>query len=65
MAWPVPTATTFTSIPLALLNSGRRWTNSPDCSVDVVEAIRMLGVFAIENVAINAIGISVKALKSW
>src|SRR5713101_4106149 len=37
-AWPVPCATTFTSIPVLALNSGRMWPNSPESCVDVVEA---------------------------
>ena len=41
IAWPVPTATTFTAMPVALANSGSRWPNRPDCSVDVVDAITM------------------------
>ena len=34
-------ATTFTSMPLAFLNSGSRWPNRPDCSVEVVDATTM------------------------
>ena len=37
-AWPVPTATTRTLMPVFFVNSGRMWPNKPDCSVDVVEA---------------------------
>ena len=37
-AWPVPCDTTFTSIPVLVLNSGRRWPNSPESWVEVVEA---------------------------
>ena len=37
IAWPVPTATTRTSIPVLSWNSGSRWPNSPDCSVEVVD----------------------------
>ncbi len=40
-AWPVPSATTRTSMPLACLKAGSRWANRPDCSVEVVEAITM------------------------
>ena len=41
-ACPVPTATTLTPIPLAAVNFGSRKPNSPDCSVDVVEATVMV-----------------------
>ena len=37
-AWPVPCATTFTSIPVLALNSGRIWPNRPESCVEVVEA---------------------------
>ena len=37
-AWPVPTATTLTPIPVAAVNFGSNWLNNPDCSVDVVDA---------------------------
>src|SRR5436190_2243151 len=37
-AWPVPCATTFTSMPVLALNSGRIWPNRPESCVDVVEA---------------------------
>src|SRR2546421_12931575 len=37
-AWPVPCATTFTSMPVVALNSGRIWLNRPESCVDVVEA---------------------------
>ena len=42
MACPVPSATTLTSTPVALVKAGSRCPNNPDCSVDVVEAITML-----------------------
>src|SRR5215468_4530687 len=41
-AWPVPLATTFTSMPVLALNSGRMWRNRPESSVEVVEATTML-----------------------
>ena len=37
-AWPVPCATTFTSMPVFALNSGRMWPNRPESCVEVVEA---------------------------
>jgi hypothetical protein len=37
-ACPVPTATTFTWMPVRAEKRGRMKLNSPDCSVDVVEA---------------------------
>src|SRR6266404_1793984 len=37
-ACPVPTATTFTAMPVLPVNRGSRKPNSPDCSVEVVEA---------------------------
>src|SRR5512139_3013559 len=37
-AWPVPCATTFTSIPVWALNNGRIWPNMPESCVEVVEA---------------------------
>src|SRR5262249_16821569 len=40
-AWPVPCATTFTSMPVLALNSGRMWPNRPESCVDVVEAATM------------------------
>src|SRR5262249_9528700 len=40
-AWPVPCATTFTSMPVLALNSGRMWPNRPESCVDVVEATTM------------------------
>src|SRR5690554_376945 len=40
-ACPVPTATTRTSMPLAFLNLGRIESNSPEFSVEVVEARMM------------------------
>ena len=40
-AWPVPSATTRTWIPVFFSNSGSRCLNSPDCSVEVVEATVM------------------------
>ncbi len=42
-AWPVPTATTLTCTPLAWVKAGSKWANSPDCSVEVVEATTMDG----------------------
>jgi hypothetical protein len=36
-----PTATTFTPMPVALVKTGRRCPNRPDCSVDVVDATVM------------------------
>jgi hypothetical protein len=45
-AWPVPRATTLTSMPVAFLNSGSRCVNRPDCSVEVVEAMTMLWALA-------------------
>src|SRR5690606_16244682 len=41
--WPVPSATTFTSMPLACLNCGRMWPKRPDCSVEVVDATTIEG----------------------
>ena len=40
-AWPVPSATTRTLIPVSFSNNGNRCPNRPDCSVDVVEATTM------------------------
>src|SRR5689334_11259209 len=40
-AWPVPSATTRTSIPVLALKAGSRWPNRPDCSVEVVDATTM------------------------
>src|SRR5262245_48095624 len=40
-AWPVPCATTFTSMPVFALNSGRMWLNRPESCVEVVEATTM------------------------
>ena len=40
-AWPVPCATTRTSIPLIASNSGRMWPKRPEASVEVVEATVM------------------------
>ena len=37
-AWPVPTATTRTSMPVACLKAGSNCLNRPDCSVEVVDA---------------------------
>src|SRR5262245_3566732 len=37
-AWPVPWATTFTSMPVLALNSGRMWPNRPESCVEVVDA---------------------------
>ena len=37
-AWPVPCATTFTSMPVLALNIGRMWPNRPESCVEVVEA---------------------------
>ena len=37
-AWPVPCDTTFTSMPVLALNSGRMWPNRPESCVEVVEA---------------------------
>src|SRR5215510_6691311 len=37
-AWPVPWATTLTSMPVLALNSGRMWPNRPESCVEVVEA---------------------------
>src|SRR6266851_4082126 len=42
-AWPVPTATTRTAMPVFLVKAGRRWPKRPDCSVEVVEATVMKG----------------------
>jgi hypothetical protein len=33
-------------MPVACLNAGSKWENNPDCSVDVVEAMTMLGACA-------------------
>ena len=41
MAWPVPTAITRTVTPVALVNRGRMWPNSPEFCVEVVEATVM------------------------
>src|SRR6516164_6637709 len=40
-AWPVPWATTLTTMPVFCLNRGRIKPNSPESSVEVVEATRM------------------------
>src|SRR5215831_18860759 len=40
-AWPVPWATTLTTMPVLALNSGRMRPNKPESCVDVVEATRM------------------------
>ena len=40
-AWPVPSATTRTLMPVSFSKMGRRKPNRPDCSVDVVEATVM------------------------
>src|SRR5215831_5633677 len=40
-AWPVPRATTLTSMPVFCLNSGRMWPNRPESCVEVVEATTM------------------------
>ncbi len=40
-AWPVPTATTCTSMPVAFVKAGSRCLKRPDCSVEVVEATVM------------------------
>ncbi len=39
IAWPVPTATTRTSIPVSAVNGGNRYSKSPEFCVDVVEAM--------------------------
>jgi hypothetical protein len=36
-AWPVPSATTRTLMPLAFSKAGSRWPKRPDCSVEVVD----------------------------
>jgi hypothetical protein len=41
------------SMPAAFLNSGNSVVNSPDCSVEVVDAITIGFVCAIENVAVS------------
>src|SRR5262249_27305146 len=40
-AWPVPWATTLTSMPVLALNSGRMWPNRPESCVEVVDATTM------------------------
>jgi hypothetical protein len=45
-AWPVPSATTRTSMPVCFVNAGSRCLNSPDCSVEVVDATTMNDVCA-------------------
>src|SRR5262245_36402969 len=40
-AWPVPRATTLTSMPVFCLNSGRMWPNRPESCVEVVDATTM------------------------
>src|SRR5262245_10196449 len=40
-AWPVPCASTLTSMPVLALNSGRMWLNRPESCVEVVEATTM------------------------
>ena len=40
-ACPVPSATTRTSMPVFFWKTGSRCLNSPDCSVEVVEATVM------------------------
>src|SRR6516162_999651 len=37
-AWPVPRATTLTTMPVFCLNSGRMWPKRPESCVEVVEA---------------------------
>ena len=71
MAWPVPTATTLVSTPVACLNAGSRWPNKPDCSVDVVDAMVMdwaitaglAAMNAIETIAICARQMDARGLK--
>ena len=40
-AWPVPCAMTRTSMPVFSVNFGRRYSNRPDASVEVVDATVM------------------------
>ena len=48
IACPVPSATTLTSTPVALVKTGSRCPNNPDCSVEVVDAItRLLWAWAV------------------
>ena len=61
IACPVPTATTLTSSPVAFLNSGSRWPNRPDCSVDVVDAMVM--DCAIAAPAVNAKAMPMQAAR--
>ena len=41
MAWPVPTATTRTSMPVLAVNIGSRCLKSPEFSVEVVDCTMM------------------------
>jgi hypothetical protein len=41
MAWPVPLATTRTSMPVLSSNFGSSQSNSPESAVEVVEATMM------------------------
>src|SRR5882724_8270930 len=41
MAWPVPLATTRTSMPVFFVNNGSRYSNSPESWVEVVDATTM------------------------
>src|SRR5262249_6496944 len=41
MAWPVPLATTRTSMPVFLVKIGSRYSNSPESCVEVVDATTM------------------------
>src|SRR5579859_6988926 len=53
-AWPVPTATTFTAMPLCAAKRGRMKPNRPDCSVEVVEATMMSRCCAAASPAVHA-----------
>src|SRR5215472_16150065 len=64
-AWPVPTATTRTSIPVALAKAGSRWVKSPEFSVEVVDAtvMNLSSAAVATDIHVNTAATSVKAAR--
>ena len=65
IAWPVPTATTLTSTPVAFVKAGSRCGNRPDCSVDVVDAIVIVPAQAAVAKAARAMAMPVASVRRF
>src|SRR5262249_6824799 len=64
-AWPVPCATTRTSMPVLALNAGRMWPNRPESWVEVVEATTIDLSCAAAGAMQSRVAATISSVRRW